>query len=59
MVCDLGVEVATVGVVHDDAQAALVHEGLLVRDDVGVSHSLEHVHLEAKKKAKVEPTAIE
>ena len=45
LVRDLGVEVASISVVHDNAQAALVHERLFVSDDVGMAHGLEHVHL--------------
>ena len=39
-----GVQVTTVGVVHDDAQTPLVHKGLLVRDDERVTEGLEHMH---------------
>lgn len=44
LVGDLRVEVSSVGIVHYYAQAALVHERLLVGDDVGVPHCLQHMH---------------
>ena len=49
LVGNLGVQVAAVCVVHHNAEAALVHERLLVRDDVRVPHRLQHVHLIEKK----------
>ena len=48
LIGDLGVEIATVGVVHHNAQASLVHKRLFVRDDIGMSHSFEHMNLGMK-----------
>ena len=45
MIGNLGVEITSVGVVHDDAETALVHEGFLVGDDVRVAHGFQNVHL--------------
>lgn len=45
LVCDLGVQVAAICVLHDDAETAFVHERLHVRHDVGVAHGLEDVYL--------------
>lgn len=45
LVRDLRVHVASVCVVHHYAQAPLVHEALLVRDDVRVSQSLQNMNL--------------
>jgi len=42
---DLLEHVAAVGLIHHDAQTALVHETLALSHDLGVAHSLEHVHL--------------
>lgn len=38
-------KVAGVAVLHDDAQAVLVEEGVGVPDDVGVAHASEEFHL--------------
>lgn len=38
-------KVAGVAVLHDDAQAVLVEEGVGVTDDVGVAHASEEFHL--------------
>lgn len=38
-------KVAGVAVLHDDAQAVLVQEGVSVPDDVGVAHASEEFHL--------------
>jgi hypothetical protein len=45
LVGDLRVQVPSISVVHDDAQALLVHEGFLVGDNVWVSHGLQDVDL--------------
>ena len=45
LIGNLGVEIAAISVVHDDAEAALVHEGLFVGDDVRVAHGFQHVNL--------------
>ena len=49
LVGNLGIQIAAVGVVHHDAEAALIHKRLLVCDDVRVSHRLQHVNLIARK----------
>ena len=46
LVRNLGIKVTTICVVHDDAEAAFIHERLLVGDDVRMSHRFEHVHLD-------------
>ena len=46
LVRDFGVQISTISVVHDDAEAALVHEGLLVGNDIGMAHGFENVDLE-------------
>ena len=45
LISNLGVEITTVSIVHDDAETALVHEGFLVGDDVWVAHGFQNVHL--------------
>jgi hypothetical protein len=45
LVGDLCVQVPSISIVHDDAQALLVHEGFLVGDNVWVSHGLQNVDL--------------
>ena len=49
LVGNLGVQVTTICIVHDDAKAALIHEGLFIRDDVRVPHGFEDMHLEWHK----------
>ena len=44
LVSDLGIQIASVRIVHDNAQTPLVHERLFVRDDVRMSHSFKHMH---------------
>jgi len=43
LVRDLRVEVSSVCIVHDDAEASLVHKGLFVGDDVRMAHRLQNV----------------
>lgn len=45
LISNLSVQIAAISVVHDDTQAALVHEGLLVGDDIRVPHGFEYVDL--------------
>jgi hypothetical protein len=40
-----GVQVSPVCIVHDDAEAALIHKRLFVSDDVRMAHRLQDVHL--------------
>ena len=47
LIGNLGVEVAAVGVVHHNAQASFVHEGLFIGNDIRMSHSFEHMHLKS------------
>ena len=49
LVGNFGIQIAAVSVVHHNAEAALVHERLLVCDDVWVSHRLQYVNLIARK----------
>jgi len=49
LISNLSVQIAAISVVHDDTQAALVHEGLLVGDDIRVPHGFEYVDLQAEK----------
>ena len=46
LIRNFGVQIATVRVVHDDAETPFVHERLLVGDDVRMSHRFEHVNLD-------------
>jgi hypothetical protein len=45
LVGDLRVQIPSISIVHDDAQALLIHEGFLVGDNVWVSHGLQDVDL--------------
>ena len=45
LVRNFGVEVAAISVVHHDAEAPLVHEGLFVGNNIWVPHCLKHVDL--------------
>ena len=45
LICNFSVEVAPICIIHHYTQASLVHEGLLVGDDVGVSHGFQDVDL--------------
>lgn len=45
LTCNLRVEIAIICVVHYNTETLLVHEGLLVGDDVRVAHGFEHVDL--------------
>ena len=40
----LRIEITTVCIVHNYTQTSLVHERLLVGDDIGVSHGFEHMY---------------
>ena len=41
LICNFGVQITPVGIVHDDAETSFVHKGLFVSDDVRMSHSLQ------------------
>ena len=45
LVGDLGVQVPSVCIVHDDTETPLVHERLLIGDDIGVSHRFQDMDL--------------
>ena len=45
LIRDLGVKITTICKVHHDAKATLVHEGLFICDDVGVTHCFENMDL--------------
>ena len=45
LVRNFGVQVAAISVVHHDAEAPLVHEGLFVGNNIWVPHCLKHVDL--------------
>ena len=45
LVCNFGVQVAAICVVHHNAQASFVHEGFLVGNDIRVSHRLQDMNL--------------
>lgn len=45
LICYLGVQIAAICIIHDNAEAPLIHKALLVGDDVRMAHCLEHVHL--------------
>ena len=45
LICNFGIEIASIGVVHHNAQALFVHKGLFVCNDVWVSHGLQNVNL--------------
>ena len=48
LVSDFGIQISTISVVHYDTETALVHEGLLVGDNIGVSHCFEYMDLNQK-----------
>ena len=45
LVGDLRVQVTTVRIIHDNAQTPLVHEWLLVSNDVRMTHCFKNMHL--------------
>ena len=49
LVRNFSVEVTAISVVHDDAEATLVHERLFVGDDVWVAHRFQHVNLHSTR----------
>ena len=44
LVGNLRVQVSSVCIVHDDAEAPLIHEALFVGNNVRVPHGLQHMH---------------
>ena len=49
LICNLCVQITAISIIHDDAQAALVHKRLFVCDDVGVTHRFEYMNLSFKE----------
>lgn len=45
LISNLSVEITAISVVHDDAEAPLIHKRLLVGDDIRMAHSFEHMYL--------------
>ncbi len=45
LVCNFGVQVAAICVVHHNAQASFIHEWFLVGNDIRVSHRLQDMNL--------------
>lgn len=45
LVCNLGIQIAAICIVHYYTKASFVHEGLFVRDNVRMPHCLEHMYL--------------
>ena len=44
LICDPCIQIVAVCIVHNDAQAPLIHETFFISDDVRVSHCFEHMH---------------
>ena len=45
LICNFGVKITPIGIVHDNAKTPFVHERLFVSDDVRMSHSLKDMDL--------------
>ena len=45
LICDPGIQIVAVRIVHDNTETSLVHETFLISNDVRMSHRFKHMHL--------------